>query len=765
MKWGFIIITVLFIGILVLSGCDPGGVSGKDRINTPPVVQFVNIPVEAAKFSSDTTIYWYGTDVDGFITSFQYSVVVDSIVGNPEVFIDTASDATFRWTVLNVELDDPQTNEKVKMSADIKDPVRKYVSSYVFLQAIDNLGAKSKIVYRMFLKNNHFPNTLITSRNLTDPYVNTASRVGVLEGIRIGWSGEDPIDYPRNPPAFEFQWRFYGPYTDSEMVFINDSANHIIERVFLDLYGDIYHVGGSYPVIGGADTIIDSSAVPPETTITVDTTFIPVDTVHLAIGNPYGTFQNYFYLDSIPDSLNTLIDSSLNVDGSPWIFDQNVSIFDAYRNHQVDTTSQYNFVIWCQARDDSKVPDPIPGFSWVSVIEPKFERAAIVIDVASYKSSNSGFWNWPIFPFSPYPKSTIPLVKKVIGEMVNSWMGDDNAFDIYDTLSEVVHQVSQGRTCRIEYGKYHATQDYYPIQMITKCESFGIQAVNLRDILKHKIIILIKDDVGIGKLKMASPILLSVLDGLNAGMSCWAMLRSPFMDFADPTFGGTWQDVPISYTQYFGVVNMRYQGWHAAINQYDFGNPGIRVEDFVAAEVLPQFADSFPSLVVDTSLLENRYLWLPGPAGINEYDFRCNENGQILVGALPEVGYVQKSLFAEAMYLFVSKYGNAPISFTRICSRDVGHWWKSHGTVVGIRYNTGLFRTAHLSFSLLPFDSTTAQTVFNSMMDWLAVQPYIQTGKLAPGAPAKLNVAALRNISNELHELKKQGLLERTSDD
>ncbi|HDL03778.1 MAG TPA: hypothetical protein ENH25_06565 [candidate division Zixibacteria bacterium] len=764
------LISSLLLGLFILGGCDflNHDIEGPERGNVPPVVQFVNIPVEKAKFMSDTTIYWYGTDVDGFIVQFRYAVVEEEIVGSdPDAYIAGTPDSLIPWVNLDVQLDDPQTNARITMSADISDPVRTYVASYVFLQAVDNLGSKSAVVYRLFYKNNHFPNTSITSRDANDPYVNTVTIGGVLDGVTISWSAEDPIDYPRDPPPFQFQWRFYGPYDSLQMMELDSIC---VGSVFVDIYGDFYLMGDTFMSLGDPDTFYDTTQVPPQIdSIVVDTSWIKVDT--LGRNNPYGSWNDFLYLDSLQEYsyLNKLVDSSYDpLTDDIWVYDQNTHIYDVYRNETIDTTSQYYFLMWCQARDDSKVPDPVPAFNWVSVIEPRFERTAIIIDATSYKTNTSGFFNWPVFPNKPYDNSTEPIVKRVLGQMIDDWAGA-GSFDFETFPEDILYSFPDGTRCRIQYKKYFASQDYYPISKLTKCDNYGISAVSLRDILKHKIVIVVKDNPG-GELIMDNAIMLSVLDGLNAGMSAWSMVRSPFQGYVyvDTV---TWQDVPTSYMEYFGVINMRFSGWQGAINDITqdengtYINAGTRIEDFVGAIPLLESSDfiDLPHLAIDTNLLEDRYLWVDG-SGFNQYDYRCpdpdNPPGEVLIGALPEVGYVRKSLLAEARYLYESKYGNEPAFLEEYCGRKVGIWEKANGSVVGITYNTGLFRTAHFSFSLLPLEEENAQQCFNNVMDWLSVQPFIQTGKMAPAmVTPKVDVQKLRDITEDLHLKKKQGLL------
>lgn len=783
---------LLVVLAVFIAGCPESEIEGPERINQPPVVNFVNIPVEAAKFSSDTTIFWYGTDIDGFITMFRYAVVEATVIGDPITFLESVNDDELPWIELEVELNDPQTNERIKMSADIRDPVRTYVSSYVFLQAIDNLGAKSKIVYRMFFKNNHFPNTFINGRGIEDPYVNTMASGGILQGVSISWFGEDPIDYPRNPPPFEFQWKMFGPY-DSTTMFAIDTL--FVESVFVDIYGDFYYRYGAdscdlYPTRIDIDTTFDTTDFTPEivvdTQIVHDTTFTSV--CDLAQGNPYGSWQERFLIEEFDSSAySRRVDESYNpLTGETWVLDNRANLYNVFRDYDqqmqnednvsMDTTVQLNFLFWCQSRDDSKVPDLIPARHWLSAVNPKFEREVIILDATRYNYSTAGFWNWPVYPQKvlpacptcPYDNSTEPLVRDQFAEFIVNWNGNPESFDNTNVLP------TQNDPCRIRYAKFKATQDYYPISKLESCPTLNLEPVTLRDILKHRIIFLIKDNVG-GDINMTSPIMLSVLDGIDAGMSCWSMVRAPFVGVGparDTLSINIYQQIPNSYTEHFGVANMRYTGWPAIIN-FSRDWYGGRIEDFVGTYVLPEFAGQFPELEVDCELLENRYVWLEGPAGFELYDFRCGfcgeedaEIGEVLLCALPEIGIVERTAYAEAIYLYKSKYGQNTPTLIHRCCREIGHLVKYDGGVVAVRYDSGIFRTAHFSFSLLPFNQSQAQETFNTMMDWLSVQPYLEAGKMAAAPPSpQVDVQKLRRINEQLHEMKARGLLTPFNDE
>ncbi|UCD16409.1 MAG: hypothetical protein JSV44_08050 [Candidatus Zixiibacteriota bacterium] len=771
MKRGVLLLCALLLAIYSIGfwGCTRE-IEGPERINQPPIVDFVNIPVTGAKFSSDTTIYWYGTDVDGFIRYFRYAVIESTVVGsNPKQFI-TDNKSGVDWVVLEVTLNNPNSKSEIKMSADIKDPVRKFVASYVFLQAIDNLGAESEIVYRLFRKNNHFPVTAIHYRDIFDPFINAKTSGGVLEGVRMTWSAEDPIDYPRDAPPFEYRWRLYGPYDTLQMSEIRDRYQ---KEVFVDGFGDYYLHGDILQRIISADTAIDNTVTPPETTITPIYEYIDVDT--LPFSNPYGSWDTVLLgvfpeIDSamLPeDSLPILseldlVDPPFLVEASQgWLYGQErANVFDVFRKdtsppETLAITRKRYFFFSCQARDDSKVPDVAPDFRWISIIEPKFERDVILLDLTSYKRFTF-FMNWPHYPVDPFyrptdfangfePDQTL-MVRRVYSEFVNNWK--PNSFDAENVLPNItVITDDLGTVDRVNYQGFQATQDYYPIALLKSFPAIGVGSIQLTDVMRHKIVIMAKDDVtsamNFGPTAYEAG---HVKKGLSAGMSAWAMLRSPFQSGAiNFTFPFT-QPVPEAYKEYFGIEQMWHTGWTGFIGLQATLPPGTlipRLEDFVGAAALP--GTGLPNIKVDSAFLVDRFLWEPNTPYQKYLPYPFIDT----LPCYPEVGFIEKNGNAVALYLYESKYGNSPPSYLP----------RYQGRVVASRYETQVFRTAHCSFGLIAMDSVTAQQVFNEMMDWLSDQPLLETGRVASNARAQVSIQKLRDMERETEELRRMGLM------
>ena len=773
MRQYFVIIPLLIIGLLVsFTGCERD-IKGPTRTNIKPVVNFVNIPVADAIFSTDTTIYWYGTDVDGFIDSFYHAVVKLSDVGSdPEAFLAAGGlpmdDMSEVWTGIKVELDNTGTNAKVQMSADISDPVRTYITSYVFLVAVDNKGERSDVVYRSFAKNNHFPNTSIAVQGYRDPYINANSgQQGILDGVTVNFSGDDRIDYPRNPPPFEYRWKVFGPLTDSLKDFIDTTY---ITETFVDLYGDFFQHGDTLRYFSRLDTTI----VGPDTTIDTVYNLFPVN--NMLGGNPYGFWQeamlgidprmdslavdstDYAMLDNLTDLNTYVVDSSLD-----WTYNTQVTVYDLFEKQnlppEADTTRLMTFLVWCQTRDDAHVPDPVPVFRYITVIEPKFERDVVIIDAGNYDRAST--YNWPIFPRDPwdipdyyanpvFPDTSGPAVRNVLGEFINNWK--PGSFDLSNLLPDDTICPDANPDCGGAFihvtrkWRNGATQDYYPIRAIDPYYDSGYASISLREILKHKIALVVKDNTSsaIGFETLEG---LSIVEGLNSGMNAWVMARAAAGEGFISEGNVMVADEVLS--TYFGVNAFQQSGWQVRTATGD-----VRIEDFIGATSL--INDEFPDLLIDTTRLESFYLWDSTRCDNPEmpcYPFRDLNTGEIITGAMPEVGYMVRGFGTEPLYLYKSKYGSNPPFYIN----------KREGTVVAIRYATNYFRTSHFCFNVMAMDEVSAQQVFETMMEWLSYQPFINAGKVNANYLGN-DVQKYKNITNHLHDLKSQGLLPSMSE-
>ena len=82
------------------------------------------------------------------------------------------------------------------------------------------------------------------------------------------------------------------------------------------------------------------------------------------------------------------------------------------------------------------------------------------------------------------------------------------------------------------------------------------------------------------------------------------------------------------------------------------------------------------------------------------------------------------------------------------------------GKICAMAYETQVFKTSHFCFPLYAIDENEAQQVFNKMMDWLEIQPFIQTGNFSNSSTAgRVSVSKLRAIEEQYDEMYRNGEL------
>lgn len=230
-RYGFCLV-IFSLCLLMLSGCGKLERKGTLPANSPPTVYFANVPAESTYFSVNPRIYWYGTDVDGFIAAYQYAVMVtDSVVnfgGLEEVksFLRSIPADSVSWvnqtslkSMIGVHVvSEPGGHQRnVRTYADMNPEI--YTPQYLLLRAVDNRGERSEVISRLFYRNNHRPEAFInaTSAFAAKNHYCLEDTTATWKGISISWSGLDTADYPdeRYQPDFQFKWEMVGPFGDT----------------------------------------------------------------------------------------------------------------------------------------------------------------------------------------------------------------------------------------------------------------------------------------------------------------------------------------------------------------------------------------------------------------------------------------------------------------------------------------------------------------------------------------------------------------------
>jgi len=696
----------LVLGLLALSACFMAGcakkLEGTVYENEKPIVWFVNVPPEDSRSSVNPIINWYGQDRDGQIDFYRYIVVREDVMGdslgkpvdwNPtteplslteiQAFVDNylvgMSDTL--WTVLLVRADstDPHTSNIVPMSAQMDDPVRTFVPQFVFVQAFDEEGLGSDIVYRRFLRNDNPPSTRIVAFIEGVPFINSVLPTGPATGIRIRWQGSDVLDYPTDPPPFEFEWKLFGPYTQTQY---NQIIADYLLPVFVTNDARIFKFHQPPDTVGydtfwNADTTAIDSIRPrlQETALIVcDTTYengveiescdtILIDT--LGGNNIYGNMDTLLRVyddDFINSSFYVVADSSHDQYGNVWTTELRDSIYNVYWNHPADTTQTGRFIFVIRCRDDARVPDLTPAWRGFVVINPQHERDILVVNWSNRADENR------------YLEKYLP---SYWNNAINTWINQTGHSEVvFDTLLDVKHVSGYSQNNRM-----------------------------LSLILKYKVAIMIQDAEVSGTWSGLGLPVQNTMVGLQTGVNVWVAMRVPLGSHATGAPYGVDNAVG-EYQFFFGVQQYTFPGWSEGFfnNQdgWGFGRP--RTEHFIGTLSLDE--EQWPALSVDTALLRTRYKW-EGAIMPDTFPFMPYVPE---LGALPQVGWCVRTFDTEAMYLFRSKYGSEHAIFRRL---------SFHGRPVGIRLNRGLFRTVHFLFTPMALEQTGAQEITNNVLNWL----------------------------------------------
>ena len=682
----FLLLSVPF-SLLFVSGCSSDW-QGEETSNIAPTVGFINSPPESTNFSRNSVIYWWGSDPDGIIAFFRYHVATFDELGPtaPDAYIRTVDDSN--WTVLEVDVSNsqPGTQDIITLSADLDDPVNRIVLQYVFLQAFDEEGMGSVIVWRIFGRNDNPPQTLLFNPPALDlPFVDAEQAGGVITGVKLRWRGEDLIDFPQDPPPFEFEYRLYGPYNDS--IFNLVSLQFFTIR-YVTSDGKLFEIGDTIircdttitlPQLITCDSatppVCDTMTLPPDTAVTCDTLVVSSTTPTDA----FGGLEDFFDIEntSFTSELifnSVVFQSSNSIDGGTWVektADTMFNVFASYRDSisqfpARDTTVEMNFVFWIRCRDDAQVPDIVPAFKAVRVLNPRYEREILIVDATEHL---------------------------IITTWSNRWIKDDSARGFwYDVIKKWAD--SRGDpSLYLDTSRTPQAGKHYVDYLQTKRT---LDTISIATLLKHKLVVLYNESAKHPVIDQF--ILPKIYKAIDAGVNVWVMMRAVEIsgDQGTPfTFGSQ----GANYARYFGVTQTVYSGW--ACHAQGVCSPRARIEDFIGATARqPGWVD----MVVDPFRLRNLINW--DHAANPAYQWDSNQTNY----GLPEVGWSIRTFGTELLYKYVSFYGP---------THPLPEQFIFHAAPVAHRLNAGTYRTVHCNFTPIVLDTLAFQIMADSVLNWL----------------------------------------------
>ncbi len=675
---------VLPAALLIFSSCTDT-LDGEVTGNIKPVVYFVNIPPEGQEFSRNPMIYWYGSDEDGQIDYFRYHIAtVEEITVtlggpiDPEVpWVETyiAALTSDDWVYLDVDptAADPRTSSIVQMSADLNDPVNTSVLQYVFIQAFDTEGAASDIASRLFSRIDNPPQTVMWGIALDSPFVNAETAGGVITGVKVSWYGTDPIDYPSDPPPFEYEWKLFGPYTADEFY----GADSVGAPPGLDsLYITQVYVTSDAQLFNLGDTVVrcDTFFLGETQTIECDTVFVTDSTET----NAFGGLEPYFRTEILTEDLYRVADSS--GDGvNPWVSDVADTIFDVYGRYfessPIDTTIEMYYLFQVRSRDDAGVADLAPAFRTFTVINPAHEREICVVD----------------YTFAGSRRYTViydnDVAKAYWYNQIKTWADSrtdldiPTGLDLFDTTQ--INDIG-GSPFRRQ------SKDYFRP---------GYVLPRLVELLKHKVVIIYADDVKHQDFHTKSG---AVYTAIDAGVNVWVTARCLLIGGTGTVDCSSFNNgVPADFTRYFGVVGQAYSGWvgnmRNTLCDYYSNNPA----DFIGAYSMDQ--TQWPDVSIDTARLHSLHRWAD-ETSTSWHRWRPE------LPVMPEVNWSSRAFGTEVMYLYASIYGS---------SHPIGSEFIFDGSPVAHRYVTTQFKTVHFNFTTPSLGTDSADVLINSVINWL----------------------------------------------
>lgn len=618
-KIWLILLTIAAVALLIGSCSSNTKPDPKEPpVNKAPKIEIVNIPPNNSHFTTNPQVYWFGTDVDGKIVTYEYAVVPAALL--VAAHVDTTNDSLIRayafdhlsepaadrdckpescWQQIDVATADNPNEQTIRLYAN-KDPNINTLQ-YFFVRAVDNDSARSNIDYRLYSRTNHPPDTQIKTIPDSTGYYDLPDTSATYKGIYFEWKGTDKIDYPNDNdnPTFEYFYQVFGPYQKSE--------------------------------IYGANGVFDYTKVDTGTTEHPSSKL--VQTSH----------------DSI---------STANV----WVNNVSTKIYGLWKDQPPsDTTRSGYFVLKVTARDDAFVSDTLPAFVPFLTIDAHFEKDLLVYVQFFCVNSDQ------------------------LGEI---HCGDtmDSIFAFY---KRVVSAAGYGSSRIIMSPGRRDTS-----ASVTKLE-----------LAKYKVFLMIDDGAKTHLKDQNNPgrRYNELLPYMDLGGNVWVWALNPFGAYYNATAAALNSLAQITVpNMYFDVVGEFYGGWPDSY-RLSWGGKGRHPDVFLPTNEeflggLSLAGTGMPNFAVDSMKYASTYLTLP----TYRTPFR----------AAPHTNYFQRYAFSEPLWLFHSYFGDfVPDSMKAYVAG-------LNGRVIGLRYDSGIFKTAVYGFSMYMLPEEQAADIFRLSMAW-----------------------------------------------
>lgn len=191
-----IFVALGIIGLSLNFSCSKKPLKGTPTPNKSPQLTFANIPPDSTVFQASPIISWYATDVDGDV--WQYCIADIPKTKFPAEYMNfyrnPASIPDSLWRCME------ETRDTIFFSVEPGDSITEHLFC---VRAIDNEGAYSNYVCRIYFRTNRPPDTdILTRLTEMDTLWCLAETTANWKGININWTATDPD----NSIMFEYYW-------------------------------------------------------------------------------------------------------------------------------------------------------------------------------------------------------------------------------------------------------------------------------------------------------------------------------------------------------------------------------------------------------------------------------------------------------------------------------------------------------------------------------------------------------------------------------
>ncbi len=689
--FGVRVIVFAALTLLVMVGCSRLDLTGTQQPNQPPELIFVNVPAGGTQFNSNPIVYWYGTDIDGRVVRYDYTVLLETEIEEllrqsgctgtgslPERLIqckdssNAISDDDFNWTSVFVDSAGASlpTQDRVELFAafdtleggcDVEirqvfsgdssyfettlvNCISETVNQFMFIRATDDLGVDSEIKYRSYLRTNHWPETEISSEfklnALRVPFLSLPQLSSSYDGIPVTWEGSDRQDFIREEPPLQYYWRVFGPF---------DEPPSLEDTLRPD---------------GGRRIPVQESQSP-------------------------------------------------NPDEGVWVSDTIAYMYNLWHdvNNQLgdsDTTRTGWFGLVVSARDDASVPDPSPDFVAFRAIDAKFERGVLLVTQGIWEKTHFGIPTCNTSQAGSRDPSCVHNFLKDLGARINDYLQNNINPDpgkppmTWEFEKDWIEVNDQNGGCR-RFSDPEPRPRCFP------------RGPSLDELARHKMVIYEHEDVSVpvsGILSTSTIDLQQTLaQYLDIGGRLWMVDRTPFLRRAGD-LGADPKTVDFIALggygfgrDYFNLEGLWYPGWNSLINNID--PTKVRSNDeFIGAQRVGNLADLPAQVRVDPEKVDSMYVFVFRQALANQ------DPPKEIIG-VPNVPYVFRGSMSRTLYSMISWRPD----------QNIAHGQPVSTRFVGPTPTEPVYKTAWFGCPLYFLEREDAFQLTEGMIEWFLDVP------------------------------------------